>query len=61
MHFLAVSLRKDWARTRRDPFQFLVSLGIPLVLDGPHSIDEAVNRFLAESLSLTGERVCLCH
>jgi ABC-2 type transport system permease protein len=32
MHFLAVSLRKDWARTRRDPFQFLVSLGIPLVL-----------------------------
>jgi predicted Fe-Mo cluster-binding NifX family protein len=33
----------------------------PLVLGGPHSIDEAVNRFLAGSLSLSGERVCLCH
>ena len=33
----------------------------PLVLGGPHSIDEAVNRLLAGSLSLSGERVCLCH
>src|SRR5271165_6453767 len=33
----------------------------PLVLDGPHSIDEAVNGFLAGSLSFTNERVCLCH
>ena len=33
----------------------------PLVLDGPHSIDDAVNRFLAGSLSLTDERICLCH
>ena len=33
----------------------------PLVLGSPHSIDEAVNRFLAGSLSLTDERVCLCH
>jgi len=33
----------------------------PLVLGEPHSIDEAVNRFLAGSLSLTAERVCLCH
>jgi ABC-2 type transport system permease protein len=32
MHFLAVSLRKDWARTVRDPAQFAISLGIPLVL-----------------------------
>ena|SRR5580698_1904598 len=32
----------------------------PLILDGPHSIDEAVNRFLAGSLSLTGEGACLC-
>ena len=32
----------------------------PLVLDGPHSIDDAVNRFLAGSLKLTGERACLC-
>jgi predicted Fe-Mo cluster-binding NifX family protein len=31
-----------------------------LVLDGPHSIDDAVNGFLAGSLKLTGERVCLC-
>jgi predicted Fe-Mo cluster-binding NifX family protein len=43
-------------------FDSLAAHGIEaLVLDGPHSIDEAVNRFLAESLSLTGERVCLCH
>jgi predicted Fe-Mo cluster-binding NifX family protein len=33
----------------------------PLVIGGPHSIDEAVSGFLAGSLSLTGERVCLCH
>jgi len=40
----------------------LAAQGIePLVVGGPHSIDEAVNRFLAGSLSLTGERVCLCH
>jgi ABC-type multidrug transport system permease subunit len=32
LDFLAVSLLKDWARTRRDPFQFVVALGIPLVL-----------------------------
>jgi ABC-type multidrug transport system permease subunit len=32
MHFLAISLRKDWARVRRDPSQLLVPLGIPLVL-----------------------------
>ena len=32
MHFLAVSLRKDWARVLRDPSQFVVALGIPLVL-----------------------------
>ena len=32
-----------------------------LVLDGPYSIDEAVNGFLAGSLKLTGERACLCH
>ena len=32
MHFLAVSLLKDWARVRRDPFQILTALGIPLVL-----------------------------
>jgi predicted Fe-Mo cluster-binding NifX family protein len=32
-----------------------------LVLGEPHSIDEAVNGFLAGNLSLTGERVCLCH
>jgi ABC-2 type transport system permease protein len=32
MHFLAVSLRKDWARVLRDPSQFAVALGIPLVL-----------------------------
>jgi ABC-2 type transport system permease protein len=32
MHFLAVSLRKDWARALRDPSQFAVALGIPLVL-----------------------------
>jgi predicted Fe-Mo cluster-binding NifX family protein len=30
-----------------------------LVLEGPHSIDDAVNRFLAGSLKLGGERVCL--
>jgi len=33
----------------------------PLVLAAPHSIDDAVNGFLAGSLALTGERVCLCH
>jgi ABC-2 type transport system permease protein len=32
MHFLAVSLRKDWARLLRDPSQFTIPLGIPLVL-----------------------------
>ena len=32
----------------------------PLVIGAPHSIDEAVNRFLAGSLSLSSERVCLC-
>jgi ABC-2 type transport system permease protein len=32
MHFLAVSLRKDWARMVRDPSQFAIPLGIPVVL-----------------------------
>ena len=32
MGFLAVSLRKDWARVRRDPFSLATALGIPLVL-----------------------------
>jgi len=32
MHFLAISLRKDWARALRDPSQFAIALGIPLVL-----------------------------
>lgn len=31
-----------------------------MVLDGPHSIDEAVNGFLAGSLALSSDRVCLC-
>ena len=31
-----------------------------LVLDGPHSIDEAVNGFLDGSLRFTNERACLC-
>jgi hypothetical protein len=31
------------------------------VLDGAHSIDDAVNGFLAGSLTLTADRVCLCH
>ena len=32
MHFLAVSLRKDWARMRHEPSQLVIPLGIPLVL-----------------------------
>ena len=32
MHFLAVSLRKDWARVRRDPASLITALCIPLVL-----------------------------
>ena len=32
MHFLLVSLRKDWARALRDPSQFAIALGIPVVL-----------------------------
>ncbi len=32
MHFLAISLRKDWARVRRDPASLLTALGIPVVL-----------------------------
>jgi ABC-2 type transport system permease protein len=32
MHFLAISLRKDWARVLRDPSQLFVPLGIPVVL-----------------------------
>jgi predicted Fe-Mo cluster-binding NifX family protein len=40
----------------------LVANGIePLVLEGTHSIDDAVNGFLAGSLKLSGDRVCLCH
>ena len=33
----------------------------PMVLGEPHSIDEAVNGFLAGNLSLSSDRVCLCH
>lgn len=33
----------------------------PLVLSEPHSIDEAVNDFLAGNLALSGERLCLCN
>jgi predicted Fe-Mo cluster-binding NifX family protein len=33
----------------------------PLVIGEPHSINEAVSRFLAGNLSTTGERNCLCH
>lgn len=33
----------------------------PLVMEGAHSIDEAVNAYLAGSLITTNERVCLCH
>jgi predicted Fe-Mo cluster-binding NifX family protein len=33
----------------------------PLVLDGAHSIDDAVNGFLAGDLKLSADRVCLCH
>jgi len=32
----------------------------PLVIEGPHSIDQAVNQFLAGELALSSERVCLC-
>jgi hypothetical protein len=32
MHFLAISLRKDWARVRRDPSSLLTAMGIPVVL-----------------------------
>jgi predicted Fe-Mo cluster-binding NifX family protein len=32
----------------------------PLVIEGPHSIDQAVNQFLAGDLVLSSERVCLC-
>ena len=40
----------------------LLAHGIdPLVVTGPHSIDQAVNQFLAGSLPLSDERVCLCH
>ena len=39
----------------------LAAQGIePLVLNGRHSIDEAVNGYLAGSLSLSADRVCLC-
>jgi len=33
----------------------------PLVVSGARSIDEAVNQYLAGSLSTTADRVCLCH
>jgi predicted Fe-Mo cluster-binding NifX family protein len=33
----------------------------PLVIPGPHSIDDAVNQFLTGSLTVSDERVCLCH
>jgi predicted Fe-Mo cluster-binding NifX family protein len=32
----------------------------PLVLGGPHSINDAVNGFLAGNLSLSGDRACVC-
>ena len=32
----------------------------PMVVAAPHSIDDAVNGFLAGSLALSGDRVCLC-
>jgi len=32
----------------------------PLVIPGGQSIDDAVNQYLAGSLALSGERVCLC-
>ncbi len=31
-----------------------------LVIEGPHSIDQAVNQFLSGELALSSERVCLC-
>jgi predicted Fe-Mo cluster-binding NifX family protein len=34
---------------------------VPIVIAGDHSIDEAVNRYLAGTLATTEERVCLCH
>ena len=40
---------------------FLSAQGIvPLVVIGVHSIDDAVNRYLAGSLTLSDARVCLC-
>lgn len=40
----------------------LTASGIePLVVEGPHSIGDAVNKFLDGSLTLSDERVCLCH
>jgi predicted Fe-Mo cluster-binding NifX family protein len=33
----------------------------PLVIAGGQSIDDAVNQYLAGGLTLSGERVCLCH
>ncbi|HEX3745531.1 MAG TPA: NifB/NifX family molybdenum-iron cluster-binding protein [Bryobacteraceae bacterium] len=33
----------------------------PLVLSGPQSINDAVNAFLKGTLTLTDDRVCLCH
>ena len=40
---------------------FLSGLGIDsLVVTGNHSIDDAVNRYLAGSLELSDARVCLC-
>ena len=32
-----------------------------LVVAAPRSIDETVNQFLAGELTLTNDRVCLCH
>lgn len=40
----------------------LLAHGIePLVVAGPHLIDDAVNHYLAGRLVTTDERVCLCH
>jgi predicted Fe-Mo cluster-binding NifX family protein len=40
----------------------LAAVGIePIVIPGQGSIDDAVNGYLAGTLTVTDERVCLCH
>lgn len=42
-------------------FDSLHAHGIkPVVAAGKHSIDEAAEQFLAGTLAVTGDRVCLC-